>query len=86
MSSLPPTSMAAAAATALLLLGSNLHGVAALDNGFTEPPMGWSALYGAPFNQVNEQIVQQAAAGLNSSGLLAAGYQYVNLDDWCVRR
>ena len=28
----------------------------ALDNGFTKPPMGWSALYGAPFGSVNETL------------------------------
>ena len=58
----------------------------ALDNGFTRPPMGWSALYGAPFGAVNETIVMEAAAGLKASGLLAAGYEYVTLDDWYADR
>jgi hypothetical protein len=57
-----------------------------IDNGFNEPPMGWSALYGAPFNQVNETIVKEAARGLNASGLLEAGYGYVVLDDWFAKR
>jgi alpha-galactosidase len=60
--------------------------VSALDNGFTRPPMGWSALYGAPFGSVNETIVMDAAAGLKASGLLAAGYEYVTLDDWYADR
>ena len=59
---------------------------AALDNGFDRPPMGWSALYGAPFGAVNETMVLAAAAGLKSSGLLAAGYEYVALDDWYATR
>lgn len=50
------------------------------------PIMGWSALYGAPFNRVNETIVTQAALGLNRSGLLGAGYTFVNLDDWYAQR
>ena len=53
-----------------------------LDNGFSRPPMGWSALYGAPFSQVSEQIVLSAGQGLVEGGLLEAGYEYVNLDDW----
>jgi hypothetical protein len=28
-----------------------------INNGITLPPMGWSALYGAPFGKVNETIV-----------------------------
>ena len=58
----------------------------ALDNGFTTPPMGWSALYGAPFNQVNETNVQTAALGLASGGFRDVGYKYVNLDDWYATR
>lgn len=60
--------------------------VSAIDNGFTRPPMGWSALYGAPFGAVNETNVAIAAEGLNASGLLAAGYNYVVLDDWYADR
>ena len=57
-----------------------------LDNGFTRPPMGWSALYGAPFSTVNESIVRQAAQGLAAGGFAAAGYEYVVLDDWYATR
>jgi hypothetical protein len=48
--------------------------------------MGWSALYGAPFHNVNETIVETAAAGLASGGLSAAGYEYIVLDDWYAGR
>ena len=57
-----------------------------IDNGFKTPAMGWSALYGAPFGSVNETIVAIAAEGLNTSGLLAFGYNRVNLDDWYAIR
>lgn len=72
-----------AAAAALLALPS---AASALDNGFTRPPLGWSALYGAPFSTVNETIVRDAAQGLVSGGFLAAGYSYVVLDDWFATR
>ena len=71
-----------AALVLLLLLGATL----ALDNGFTRPPLGWSALYGAPFSTVNETIVRDAAQGLVAGGFSAAGYSYVVLDDWFATR
>ena len=58
----------------------------ALDNGFDRPPMGWSGLYGAPFGAVNETIMVRAAQGLNVSGLLAKGYEYITIDDWWATR
>ena len=70
----------------LFAVASAMGAAAALDNGFDRPPMGWSALYGAPFGTVNETMVLEAAAGLNASGLLAAGYEYVTLDDWYATR
>ena len=57
-----------------------------LDNGFTRPPMGWSALYGAPFSLVNETIMRIAAQGLADGGFASAGYEYVSLDDWYAER
>jgi len=65
---------------------SFMPAVLAIDNGFKTPAMGWSALYGAPFGTVNETKVVRAAQGLRSSGLLAAGYNRVNLDDWYAVR
>jgi alpha-galactosidase len=53
----------------------------ALDNGLTRtPPMGfndWNA-FGC---NVSEQLIKQTADFFVSSGLKAAGYQYVNIDD-----
>eukprot|EP00040_Diaphanoeca_grandis_P012930 m.65370 g.65370 ORF g.65370 m.65370 type:complete len:555 (+) comp23553_c0_seq1:167-1831(+) len=67
-----------------------LHGIAgvsvALDNGFMHPPMGWSALYGAPFGQVDETNVVGAAKGLAAGGLSKFGYEYITLDDWYADR
>ena len=60
--------------------------VSSLNNGFPRPPLGWSALYGAPFSTVNETIVRIAAQGLVDGGFAAAGYEYVNLDDWYATR
>ena len=54
---------------------------AALDNGLAKtPPMGfndWNA-FGC---NVDEQLIEQTADFFVSSGLKAAGYQYVNIDD-----
>ncbi|SEG11650.1 alpha-galactosidase [Actinacidiphila yanglinensis] len=54
---------------------------AALDNGLaTTPPMGfndWNA-FGC---NVSEQLIKDTADYFVSSGLKAAGYQYVNIDD-----
>lgn len=67
-------------------LAAAVGSAVALDNGFTSPPMGWSALYGAPFNQVNETMLVRAAEGLKASGLAAKGYEYVTIDDWWATR
>ncbi len=54
---------------------------AALDNGLaTTPPMGfndWNA-FGC---DVSEQLIEQTADTIVSSGMKAAGYTYVNIDD-----
>ncbi|GAA0652564.1 hypothetical protein GCM10010174_90410 [Kutzneria viridogrisea] len=44
------------------------------------PPMGWSSWnrFGCA---VDEQVVQQAADAMVASGMRAAGYRYVNVDD-----
>jgi alpha-galactosidase len=74
--------------TALLALGTGwLVGpatagpAAALANGLAlTPPMGWNDwnAYGC---NVSETLVKQTADKIVSSGLAAAGYQYVNIDD-----
>lgn len=73
----------ASMALAVLLAGT---GTLALDNGFVKPPLGWSALYGAPFSSVNETKVRIAAEGLVAGGFKDVGYSYVNLDDWYAER
>ncbi len=53
----------------------------ALNNGLAKtPPMGWNDWNAFGCN-VSETLVEQTAAYLVSSGLKAAGYQYVNIDD-----
>ena len=50
------------------------------------PPMGWNSwnFYGA---NISEQVIEAAADAVVSSGMAAAGYQYVNIDDgWAASR
>ena len=44
------------------------------------PPMGWSSwnTFGA---NINENLILETAKAMKESGLLDAGYQYVNIDD-----
>jgi len=50
------------------------------------PPMGWNSWNKFACN-VSEQLIRQAADAMVSSGMQAAGYQYVNIDDcWQVSR
>ncbi|CAF1593262.1 unnamed protein product, partial [Adineta steineri] len=52
-----------------------------LNNGLGRTPqMGWNSWYGFRCS-VNETGVRQTADALVATGLAAAGYQYVNLDD-----
>jgi alpha-galactosidase len=44
------------------------------------PPLGWNDWYAFTCN-VDEQLVEQTADAMVSSGMAAAGYDYVNLDD-----
>mmetsp|Transcript_52265 Transcript_52265/g.131212 ORF Transcript_52265/g.131212 Transcript_52265/m.131212 type:complete len:432 (-) Transcript_52265:172-1467(-) len=44
------------------------------------PPMGWNT-WGQYRCNINETLIQNAAAALVSSGLAKAGYVYVNIDD-----
>jgi alpha-galactosidase len=46
----------------------------------TSPPMGWNSWN--KFNcNINEQVIRAAADSMVSSGMKAAGYTYVNIDD-----
>lgn len=44
------------------------------------PPMGWSS-WNSFHEKINEDIIRQTAKAMRDSGLLEAGYQYLNLDD-----
>ncbi|MGW7002752.1 NEW3 domain-containing protein [Streptomyces sp. NPDC054933] len=59
---------------------------AALDNGLARtPPMGWND-WNAFGCDVSEQLVEQTADKIVSSGLRAAGYRSVNIDDcWMAK-
>jgi alpha-galactosidase len=50
------------------------------------PPMGWND-WNAFHSSINEDIVKMTADAMVSSGMQAAGYQFVNLDDtWMSTR
>ncbi len=44
------------------------------------PPMGWNS-WNAFHTDITEQKIKDAAAALVSSGMKAAGYEYINIDD-----
>src|SRR5262249_44017944 len=44
------------------------------------PPMGWNS-WNKFACKVNEQLIRETADAMVSSGMKAAGYQYVNIDD-----
>ena len=74
-----------------LMLGMVLFSPAparALDNGLARtPPMGWNSWNKFACKDVNEQVVRAAADAMVSSGMKAAGYQYIVIDDcWQVGR
>jgi alpha-galactosidase len=58
----------------------------ALRNGVARtPPMGWNPWYRFRCN-VNEDLVRRSADIMVASGMKAAGYRYINLDDcWMAR-
>ena len=73
------------APSASLLLGVMVP-AAALDNGLRVPPMGWSSWYGFTQN-INETMLREMADGMVSSGLRAAGYEHIWIDDgWAMPR
>ncbi len=45
------------------------------------PPMGWNSWNTFACNGLNETVIKQTADTFVSSGMQAAGYEYVNLDD-----
>ncbi|MFI1506979.1 ricin-type beta-trefoil lectin domain protein [Streptomyces sp. NPDC020597] len=46
----------------------------------TPPPMGWAS-WNSLFSSIDSGAIKQQADALVSSGMAAAGYKYVNLDD-----
>ena len=79
----PATVLAAAAVLLLaaLALAAGRTPAQALSNGLAlTPPMGWNDwnAYGC---NVSESVVEQTAQYMASSGMKAAGYDYVNIDD-----
>ncbi len=44
------------------------------------PPMGWSS-WNTFRNKIDENLIKEIAVAMKKTGLLDAGYQYVNLDD-----
>ncbi|MEQ0565185.1 glycoside hydrolase family 27 protein [Amycolatopsis sp. NEAU-NG30] len=70
------TFVAAAALTGVLVAPAQ-----ALDNGLAlTPPMGWND-WNAYKCTVSEALIKQTTDKIVASGLAAAGYQYVNVDD-----
>lgn len=66
--------------TCVVLLFSLYAGAA--DNGLAAtPPMGWNSWNHFGCGGLNEIVIEQTATAMVSSGMKAAGYQYVNLDD-----
>ncbi|HEX8631198.1 MAG TPA: ricin-type beta-trefoil lectin domain protein [Catenuloplanes sp.] len=78
-----PLLLAAAAIPVPLVLASP---ALALDNGLARTPqMGWNDWNTFGCN-INETLVRQTADVMVSSGMAAAGYRYVNIDDcWSTR-
>ncbi|WP_327723675.1 ricin-type beta-trefoil lectin domain protein [Streptomyces europaeiscabiei] len=48
--------------------------------GVTPPSMGWAS-WNTFFSSIDHNVIKQQADALVSSGMAAAGYKYVNLDD-----
>jgi alpha-galactosidase len=70
----------------LSLLGFTTNSIAQEQQLATTPPMGWNS-WNKFACEVNEQLIREMADAMVSSGLKAAGYQYVNIDDcWQVSR
>src|SRR5256714_3146208 len=79
--SLPVLLLFCASVFSLSLRALPAAGAVALNNGPARPPpMGWNDWNAFGCN-VNEQLVQQTADTIVNSGMKAAGYQYVNIDD-----
>ncbi|QYC44225.1 Alpha-galactosidase A precursor [Nonomuraea coxensis DSM 45129] len=74
------------AAASLVAIGGGTSPAVALDNGLARTPqMGWND-WNSFFCNVNETLIRQTADVMVSSGMAAAGYEYVNIDDcWSTK-
>ncbi|MEU0214794.1 RICIN domain-containing protein [Streptomyces sp. NPDC006265] len=54
--------------------------VSTTQTGVTPPPMGWAS-WNSFASSIDHNVIKQQTDALVSSGMAAAGYQYVNLDD-----
>ncbi|MFG1885667.1 glycoside hydrolase family 27 protein [Micromonospora sp. NPDC049102] len=85
-----PTILAAALGTAVVsgaMVLTTPQPAEALENGLARTPqMGWNDWNSFGCN-VNESLIRQTADTLVSSGMAAAGYRYVNIDDcWSTKQ
>src|SRR5216110_2697636 len=70
----------------LSLLGFTTKSIAQAQRLAQTPPMGWNS-WNKFACDVSEQLIREIADAMVGSGLRAAGYQYVNIDDcWQVSR
>ncbi len=61
---------------------SNLYRSEPFDNGLCKtPPMGWNS-WNYFKQDINEKMLLEMAKAIKESGLLEAGYNYLNLDDY----
>jgi alpha-galactosidase len=73
------------AASCIIAVGQSASGTSSHQLAQT-PPMGWNSWNKFGCN-VSEQLIRETADAMVSSGMQAAGYQYVNIDDcWQVSR
>ena len=72
--------------TAVIAFGVNIPQAHAVNNGLAlTPPMGWNN-YNHFGCSVGASTIEQQASAMVSSGLKAAGYQYINIDDcWSTK-
>ena len=66
---------------AVFAFGLNVHNAYAVNNGLAvTPPMGWNDWnkYGC---SISDSLIRRQADAMVSSGMKAAGYQYINIDD-----
>ncbi|WP_405434552.1 glycoside hydrolase family 27 protein [Micromonospora sp. NBC_00617] len=90
MALLLPAVLAAALGTAVVsgaVVLTTTQPAQALENGLARTPqMGWNDWNAFGCN-VNETLIRQTADALVSSGMAAAGYRYVNIDDcWSTKQ